>query len=40
LSVASGTVLGLVKSSTAENKIKVLEDGTMEVNSLNVNKLV
>lgn len=40
LSVASGTVLGLVKSSTEENKIKVLDDGTMEVNSLNVNKLV
>lgn len=40
LTVASGTVLGLVKSSTEENKIKVLEDGTMEVNSLNVNKLV
>jgi hypothetical protein len=40
LSVASGTVLGLVKSSTEDNKIKVLEDGTMEVNSLNVNRLV
>lgn len=40
LSVASGTVLGLVKSSTEENKIKVLDDGTMEVNSLNVNRLV
>ena len=40
LTVASGTVLGLVKSSTEENKIKVLGDGTMEVNSLNVNKLI
>ena len=40
LTVASGTVLGLVKSSTEENKIKVLEDGTMEVNSLNVTRFV
>lgn len=38
--IASGTILGLVKSSDEENKIKVLEDGTMEVNSLNINKLV
>ena len=32
--------LGRVKSSEAENHIKVKEDGTMEVNSLNVMKLV
>lgn len=38
--IASGTILGLVKSSEEENKIKVLADGTMEVNSLNINKLV
>lgn len=38
--VADTTVLGLVMSSVAENKIAVAEDGTMEVNSLNVNKLV
>lgn len=31
---------GLVRTSTAENKIAVGTDGTMEVNSLNVNKLV
>ncbi len=38
--IASGTILGLVKSSNEENKVKVLEDGTMELNSLNINKLV
>ena len=32
--------LGLVKSSKAENKITIVEDGTMEVNSVNINKLV
>lgn len=31
---------GLVKSSTAENGILVAADGTMSVNSINVNKLV
>lgn len=29
-----------IKSSSDENKISILEDGTLEVNSLNVNKLV
>lgn len=38
--VATGTVLGVVMSSTAENKVAVSTDGTMEVNSLNINKLV
>lgn len=38
--IANTTILGLVKSSNEENKIKVLEDGTMEVNKLNINKLV
>lgn len=38
--VATGTVLGVVMSSTAENKVAVGTDGTMEVNSLNINKLV
>lgn len=37
---ATGTTLGLVMGSSAENKIAVGTDGTMEVNSLNVNKLV
>ena len=40
ISVATGTVLGVVMSSTAENKVAVGTDGTMEVNSLNINKLV
>ncbi len=31
--------LGLVKSSSQENSIQVLADGTMQVNNLNVNKL-
>lgn len=38
--IASGTVLGAVMSSTAENKIAVAADGTMEINSVNVDKLV
>ena len=38
--IASGTILGAEKSSDEQNKIKVLDDGTMEVNSLNINKLV
>ena len=37
--LAIGTA-GLVKSSTEENKVAVKTDGTMEVNSLNVNKLI
>lgn len=37
--LAIGTA-GLVKSSAEENKVAVGADGTMEVNSLNVNKLV
>jgi hypothetical protein len=40
MQIASGTILGAVKSSDEQNKIKVLDDGTMEVNSLNINKLV
>lgn len=38
--VATAEALGLVMSSTAENKVSVGADGTMEVNSVNVNKLV
>lgn len=37
---ATDTLLGLVMGSSAENKVAVAADGTMEVNSLNVNKLV
>lgn len=37
--LATAEVLGVVKGSIAENKIAVGEDGTMEVNSINVNKL-
>lgn len=37
---ATADQLGLVKSSVYENKVAVAEDGTMEVNSVNVNKLV
>lgn len=33
-------VKNILKSSKEENKIKVLEDGTMEVNSLNISKLI
>ena len=38
--IATMEVLGLVKSSDAENGIAVAADGTMSVNSVNVNKLV
>lgn len=38
--VATAEVLGVVMGSAAENKIAVGTDGTMEVNSVNVNKLV
>ena len=38
--LAIGEYAGLVKSSEDENMIKVLSDGTMEVNKLNINKLV
>lgn len=38
--VATEAATGLVKSATAENKVAVAADGTMEVNSINVNKLV
>lgn len=38
--VATADAFGVVKSSDGENKIAVAEDGTMAVNSLNVNKLV
>lgn len=37
---ATGQALGLVKGSVAENGVAVAEDGTMTVNSLNVNCLV
>ncbi len=37
---ATNNTIGVVLSSDAENKIAVGADGTMEVNSLNVNKLV
>lgn len=39
LPAATAEALGLVKGSTAENKIAVEVDGTMTVNSLNANKL-
>lgn len=37
--IATAQAAGVVKSSNAENKIAVGVDGTMEVNSINVNKL-
>lgn len=38
--LAAGETAGVVVSSAAENKVSVGEDGTMEVNSLNITKLV
>ena len=40
LPAATAANLGAVKSTTAENGIAVAADGTMSVNSINVNKLV
>lgn len=38
--LATADKAGVVKSSTAENNVKVNDDGTMTVNNINVNKLV
>jgi hypothetical protein len=38
--ISTGTMLGVVMSSAAVNKIAVAVDGTMEVNNININKLV
>jgi hypothetical protein len=40
IKIANSSTAGLVKSSEEENKIKVNEDGIMEVNTININKLV
>ena len=42
IGIANESTLGVVKSSatTAQNKVNIAADGTMEVNSINVNKLV
>ena len=40
IGIATSDKLGVVLGSTAENKVTVTSDGTMEVNSINVNKLV
>ena len=37
--IAGNSQLGVVLSSSANNKISIANDGTMEVNSLNINKL-
>lgn len=37
--IGDATTAGTVKSSNSENKVTIGGDGTMEVNSLNVNKL-
>lgn len=38
--LATAQAAGLVKSSTAENHVAVANDGTMSINSVNINKLV
>ena len=38
--MASSSVLGVVLGSSGENKVTVETDGTMTVNSLNVDRLV
>lgn len=38
--VATADAFGVVKSADGENKVMVAEDGTMEVGSVNVNRLV
>lgn len=39
LPIATQEKIGLVKGSNEDNKISILEDGTMEVNSLDVTRL-
>ena len=39
IGLATSSAAGVVMGSEAENKVKVDTDGTMEVNSLNINKL-
>ena len=36
----AGTALGVVLSSDSENEVKVLNTGKMQLNNVNVNKLV
>jgi hypothetical protein len=38
--IATDELLGVVIGSDAENKVAIANDGTMEVNSINVNKLI
>ena len=38
--IATAAALGVVKGSTADNSVTVASDGSMSVNSLNVNKLI
>ena len=38
--IGNSEIAGTVKSSGEENKVAILEDATMEVNSININKLV
>ena len=38
--IATAAALGVVKGSTADNSVAVASDGSMSVNSLNVNKLI
>lgn len=40
ISIGTDTIAGIVKSSNTENGIRINIDGTMEVVSLNVNRLV
>ena len=40
IGVATDSVLGVVLGSSAENKVSIASDGTMTINSVNVNKLV
>ena len=38
--IATNTTLGVVKSSTDENKVFINEDGTMEITNININKII
>lgn len=39
LPIATGALLGVVKSSEEDNKVKVLDDGSMEINRISASKL-
>lgn len=38
--IAKETILGVVKGSSDENSISINDDGSMEINTININKII